>query len=113
MDRRRLEARVLDIVERVTGGGRVDDDLVECKSGWIEPTKAARRLAGHANAGRGDDILWIVGLDEDKGCVVPLDGQEVSNWWAQVEKRFADGVTPDIDVLNVPTEGGSVVALSF
>lgn len=113
MDRRRLEARVLDIVDRVVAGGRAEDDLVECKTGWVEPLKGARRLAGQANAARGDDILWIVGLDEDGHRVVPLDATELANWWAQVERRFADGVTPDITVENVPTEQGTVVALGF
>lgn len=113
MDRRRLEARALDVVERVAAGGRVEDDLVECKAQWIEPAKAARRLAAQANAARGDDIVWIVGLDEDSHRVAPVDGTEVANWWAQVQKRFADGVTPDVDVVSVPTPHGAVVALGF
>jgi len=94
-------------------GGRVEDDLVECKADWIEPAKAARRLAEQANAARGDDIVWIVGLDEDAHRVVAPDSTEASNWWGQVQKPFADGVTPDIDIVNVPTAHGTVVALGF
>lgn len=48
MDRRRWEAQVFDIVERVAVSGHVEDELVECKTGWINPAKAARRLAGQA-----------------------------------------------------------------
>lgn len=113
MDRRRLEARVFDVVDRVVAGGRAEDDLVECKSRWIDPPKAARRLAGQANAARGDDVVWIVGLDEDGHRVVPLDDTDPASWWPQVQKPFADAVTPDITVLNVPTPHGAVVALGF
>lgn len=107
MDRGRLEARVFDIVDRVVAGGRAEDDLVECKSRWIDPAKAARRLAGQANAARGDDVVWIVGLDENGHRVVPLDDTDPANWWPQVQKPFADAVSPDITVVNVPTPHGT------
>jgi hypothetical protein len=113
VDRRRLEARVFDIVERVVAGGRAEDDLVECKSAWIEPSKAARRIAGQANAARGDDIVWIVGLDEDGHRVVPTDDTDLATWWPQVQRPFADAVTPDLTHVNVPTPHGTVVALGF
>lgn len=108
-----MEARVFDIVDRIVAGGRAEDDLVECKSRWIDPAKAARRLAGQANAARGDDVVWIVGLDENGHRVVPLDDTDTANWWPQVQKPFADAVTPDITVVNVPTPHGTVVALGF
>lgn len=41
------------------------------------------------------------------------DNTETSNWWAQVEKRFTDGVTPDPTFVNVPTSHGNVVAVGF
>lgn len=113
MDRRRLEVRVLELAARVRSGGRVEDDLVECKAAWPAPERAARRLAAHANAARGAEILWIIGLDEDNGSVNTLDHTEPADWWAQMERQFADGVAPDLQHLNVVTEHGPVVALNF
>jgi hypothetical protein len=113
VDRRLLEARTLDAVNRVVAGRRVEDDLVECKAEWPDPARAVRRLAAHANAARGDGVVWIVGLDEDAHRVAELDGTEPSDWWAQAEKRFADGVAPDLTFLSVPTPHGSVYALGF
>ncbi|WP_433678044.1 transposase [Nocardia sp. CA-119907] len=74
MNLQRIEARVLDIVTRVVGGGRAEDDSVECKAQWPgDPAKAARRIAAISNAARGDDVIWIVGLDED-GQVIASAG---------------------------------------
>ncbi len=113
MDRRRLEARVLDIVSRVVTGRRIEDDLIECKAAWSDPSKAARQLAAHANAARGADVIWVIGLDENASRVVTLGDTEPANWWAQVEKRFADDVAPELRFLRVPTEHGPVVCLHF
>ncbi len=108
----RLEARVLDIVARVEGGGRAEDDYVECKADWPEPAKAARRLAGHANAARGEPILWIMGLDEDAHACAALSRTDPSSWLDQVLSRFPDGLAPDASFLTVPVgEGRSVVAM--
>ena len=62
---RELETRVIELVDLVLGGRRVEDDLIECKSEWPDPQKraAARQLAGHANKARDEPILWIIGLE--------------------------------------------------
>jgi len=75
VDSRRLEERVLSIVELVLNGRTVEDDRVELKAEWPEDHyKAARHIAGLANASRGEDVLWIVGLDETTGVVDSLIG---------------------------------------
>jgi len=108
-----LEARVLAAVEVVTAGGRIEDQLIECKREWPEPTKAARRIAGHANAARGTDITWIIGLDEDAHEVAGAGDTDLATWWPQVLRRF-DEVAPDLEPLTVAVGGGkAVVALSF
>lgn len=61
-----IEAWVLRVIEQVKRGQSNEDSRVELKARWIEPEKAARQIAGHANAARGDKILWIIGLDEKK-----------------------------------------------
>jgi hypothetical protein len=109
----RLEARTLELVTLVLGGNRVEDSLVECKSAWLDPPKASRRLAAHANSARDDHILWIVGLDEDAGEVQELEDSDPARWWGQVQSHFSE-VAPDlVQHLTVPTESGVVVALQF
>lgn len=52
-----IEAWALAIADRVIARQPVEDDRVELKAAFIEPDKAARRLAGHANAARGSSLL--------------------------------------------------------
>ena len=66
MKQHQIEVWVLDIVEKVEDGQPVEDSRVEFKSDWIPPEKAARRIAGHANAARGENTLWVIGLDEKR-----------------------------------------------
>lgn len=84
---------------------------IELKRDWPPAERAARRLAGHANAARGDSILWLIGVDEKIG-VVGASANELSNWWAKVASCF-EGVSPDLTDLVVPFNGKSVLALSF
>lgn len=114
MDKRRVELRVADIVDHVVSGGQIEDDYVECKRDWpSDHRKAARQIAGLCNAARGEDVLWIVGLDEDGHCVSPLTDTEHSNWWGQIRRCFAE-LAPELDTLTVPTTSGKrVVALVF
>lgn len=98
-------------MDAVHEGNSVEDSRVELKGDWIEPHKAARRLAGHANSARGEPILWIIGLDEQVG-VVDLDHDDLAEWVPQVEAYF-DGISPSLTELVVPTENGPVLALAF
>ncbi|MCM6772422.1 hypothetical protein NDR87_00935 [Nocardia sp. CDC159] len=114
MNRLRIELRVLDAVDHVLGGGTVEDDLVEAKAIWPQdPQKAARRIAGMANAAGGQSILWIIGLDEAGRQVVSQPDTDPADWWARVESKFADETAPDIHILNVATDHGRVVCLAF
>lgn len=109
MTRLQLEAWVLSIYDSVKTGVLVEDSRVELKAGWIQEEKAARRIAGHANASMGEQILWIIGIDEKEG-VVELDQNEFSNWWASVSSYF-NGDAPSVENFVVHTEDGSVMAL--
>lgn len=88
------EAWVHRIIEQVKASHNVEDDYVELKSDWMtgDSFKIARRLAAHANAARGQDILWIFGIDEDSK-ICGVDKQEYSNWWNSVASHF-DGISP-------------------
>lgn len=107
-----LEAWVLRIADQVSAGHRVEDDLVELKSEWpIDPETMARRIAGHANAARGAPILWIIGIDEERG-VCGAGPTEVADWFAGVRSEFND-VYPSLQHLNVRVGEKTVVALLF
>src|SRR4051794_37562111 len=103
MEKQRLEARVLELVALVERGRGVEDNWIELKAQWpTDHYKAARQLAGLANASRGASVLWIIGLDEKDGVVESLKTVEVSDWWAQVF-RFFDEEAPKLQHLTVPT----------
>jgi hypothetical protein len=109
-----LEAWALAQNDRVVAGLPIEDNRVELKAEW--PSKhhrAARQIAGLANAARGEHVLWLIGLDEDRG-LVGASNEELSDWWAGVTRCFDEGIHPALHALNVPVGGGpSIVALLF
>jgi hypothetical protein len=107
----RMEAWALEIVERVRTRQQVEDARVELKTTWPTPEKAARRLAGHANAARGEPILWIIGLDEKAG-VVGAEQTDYAEWIVQVQSCF-DSVAPDVTEVAVSLDGWTLMALRF
>ncbi len=106
-----IENWVLSIVDRVEHHLPNEDSRVELKSEWIDPQKAARQIAAHANAAGGDPILWVIGVDQQRG-IVGVNHAELANWFAAVKAQF-DGLAPQLTDLNVPTKSGTVVALLF
>jgi hypothetical protein len=101
----------LQVIERVKNGEPNEDTYTELKSEWIEPKKAARQIAGHANAARGEPILWLIGVDEEKG-IVGAEHNELSEWFAQVQSCFIDE-HPDLIHLNISEDGFTIVILYF
>lgn len=93
-------------------GGRLEDSLIECKANWPGIDKA-RQLAAHANSARGEEIIWIVGIDEKARQITRPDPIDLANWWPEFSKAF-DEVAPAINdhVINVG-EGKTVTALVF
>jgi hypothetical protein len=106
-----IENWALRIIERVERRQPNEDSRVELKAKWIEPTDAARRIAGHANAAGSEPILWLIGVDEKQG-VQGAAIQELANWWKQVQVQF-DGVAPAMKDINVSWKGHTVVVLLF
>jgi hypothetical protein len=69
MDKTDAEAWALRCIEHVFDGHAVEDEFVELKSSPNEPTRAARRIGGHANvaaAAGARVILWLIGVDENQ-----------------------------------------------
>jgi hypothetical protein len=107
-----IEAWALRVVERVETGQPNEDSRVELKREWpAEPDKAARRIAGQANAARGEPALWLIGLDQTAG-VTGAAHADLAKWWPGVKAEF-EGLAPVMVDLNVPWKGLTVVALLF
>jgi hypothetical protein len=106
-----IEDWALRVIQRVRSGGHVEDFRVELKREFIDPEKAARRIAGHANGAGGEPILWIIGIDEKSGRVVDAK-TNFANWWSSVQSRF-DGIAPALIDVAMCVEGKSVFALQF
>ena len=111
-----LDMRVIELVDLVLAGGRVEDDLVECKGEWPDPQKrsAARQLAAHANKARDEPILWIIGLDEKSHALTSPSPVEFADWWAAMSSRF-DPPAPELEHHRVVAVGDQqvVTALRF
>jgi hypothetical protein len=106
-----IEYWALEIIDRVSSSQPIEDSRVELKAGWIEPQKAARQIAGHANAARGEPILWLIGVHEDNG-VIGAAREELANWYPAVQSEF-DGIAPSVTDLNIQIDEKTVVALLF
>ena len=110
-----IETKVLEIVDQIREDRPIEDATVELKAEWpTDIPKASRQLAGHANAARGEEILWIIGIDEKNRAIPGANKVELANWIPQIESRF-DDIAPNLsEDLLVPLETGkSVVALLF
>ena len=108
-----IEFWAREIIDRVKAGRPSEDGRVEVKSDWISDHQdAARRIAGQANAARGEPILFIFGVDEKGRAVAGASGTNTADWYAQVGKHF-DGFFPPMRDHIFQADGGTVVALQF
>lgn len=107
-----IENWTLKVIEQLKAGERIEETRVEVKTIWIDPKVAARKIAGHANAARGESILWIFGIDERNSNVVGVKKEELAVWWERVTSEF-DGITPAMTDINVFIDGVTVVTLLF
>ncbi|NLM17511.1 MAG: hypothetical protein GX221_07320 [Candidatus Riflebacteria bacterium] len=113
MKKQEIEFKVLDIIERVEKSQPIEDDTIELKAEWPKDHfRAARRIAAHANSARGEQILWIIGIDEKNG-VVGADFEELSIWYAKIKSCFDQLMAPNLISLAIPYDGKTVVALLF
>lgn len=105
-----IEYWVLKIIEQIKAGRSVEDFRVELKADWPTAEKAARRIAGHANAARGNPILWVIGLDEDRG-IVGIKKEDLANWLPQVRSYFDGDVFPTLTDFVMIVDGCAIVVL--
>lgn len=111
MHLRQIESWAVRVIDCVKNGQPNEDFLVELKREWIPEVKAARRIAGHANSARGENILWLMGVDEKQG-VIGVNAANLANWHLAVESFF-DELAPKILPLNISIDGKTIVALLF
>src|SRR4051812_17241587 len=111
MNATEIEAWALRIVDAIQSKAPHEDSRVECKSEWIDPVKAARRIAAHANAGAGEPILWLIGLDRERG-VVGAEDHELTAWLSKVQSEF-DEIAPSLQDVLVPVYEKHILALLF
>lgn len=111
---RTAEQWALRVLDDHTRGRRNEDSRVEFKRQLPDdPLRIARRIAGHANAARGEAILWLVGVDESERTVVPGElPTDSSTYWPRVWSKF-DGPHPDLVDVYVDLDGIQVLALAF
>ena len=108
-----IESWALRVLESVGNHQPVEDSKVELKADWpADPVKAARRIAGHANAARGESILWLIGADEKQGVITGANYQDLASWFPQVRACFESEV-PRLQDLSVICGGKTVAALCF
>ena len=113
MRRHEIESWALDIIDRARLKQPIEDSRVELKADWpTDRKKAARRIAAHANAARGEPILWIIGIDEGKGQVCGASASEFADWYSSVRSEF-DELAPEPISLNIPVNAVTVTALLF
>ena len=86
-------------VHSVQRNGPAEDSFVEFKTVFPDvatqdsTVKAARQLAGQANAATPEPIMWVIGVEEKTRKVQGADKKELSNWYSRVAKSF-DGPAP-------------------
>ncbi len=113
MTRQQLEAAVLAAVDQLRMHHQQEDDRIEFKREWPGPEKA-RQLAGAANRASGSYLIYVIGVDERSGDVVPALGVDPADWWAQMEARFGQ-VAPEL-LMHLTVylgDGSAVTALLF
>jgi hypothetical protein len=95
-----IEEWALRVLDLIAAGGRVEDDLVELKREWpSDPSRSARRIAAQANAARGEPFLWLIGVDERTGEIIP-PADDPAQTWERLKAEF-DGQPPRLALVNV------------
>ena len=111
MNKNEIENWALRVINQVHDHQPNEDFRVELKTEWIDPLKAARLIAGQANAAHGEPVLWLIGVNQELG-VVGARHKELASWYEKVKAQF-DGMAPPMLDLNIPVSDQTVVALLF
>ena len=109
-----IEDWTLSTADRVRKLDTVEDSRVELKAVWpTDIARAARQIAGLANAAGGSPVLWIIGQDEKTGAVQDTSGEDVQVWWSGIVSQFDEGIAPAMQHIAVPYGGVHLTAILF
>lgn len=110
-----MEVIVGRCITDVENGRQAEDDArFELKSKWPPPNAdTARRVAAHANSARGDDIIWVIGVDEKARKVTGAEASDPAQWEDQLRNHFANRWAPSVRPQVIPWGNTNVVALIF
>lgn len=109
---RDIEIWAVQVLEQIDRHAPHETSLVELKADWTDPEKSARRIAGHANAARGNEILWLFGVDEKLG-IVGTQPTNLATWYSDVRSHFDQGIAPEIIDVRVEWQAKQVFALGM
>jgi hypothetical protein len=110
MNSRQIEMWALRVIDAVERAHSHEDSRAELKSAWPHDLpRVARQIAGHANAAGDEPVLWLIGVDEERG-VVDFGPVEFSDWYSRLAAQF-DALPPRITPLVVPYNDKRPVAL--
>ncbi len=98
---REIEFQALRALEKLQAGQPSGPHIAR-HARW--PTAAARELAAQANAARGKDLLWLVGVDA-RGRALGVRSHEFGPWQAKIIRAF-DGLAPTFAAYDVPGPNG-------
>lgn len=101
---RQLEYRALTLLDALAAGqplANADPQAALFRAWPGPPRQAARRLAAQANAARGRDVLWLIGVEPATGAVRGADRGRFDDWLAGL-LPFFDGLAPSVTAFNVP-----------
>jgi hypothetical protein len=89
MNSREIEIWALRVIKQAQANQPSEDKLSELKREWpTDYNKAARCIAGRANAAGGEPIRWLIGVDENSGTVMGANHQELTKWLAVIGGQF-------------------------
>ena len=114
MRRAQIDAWVYSVLDRLQRHEPIEEWHVELKGVWpTDHAKAARRIAGLANAARGEPTLLLIGVDEKTHAILGATATEFTAWWGAIGRWFDQGVIPTVTDQVVMSGETPLVALVF
>jgi hypothetical protein len=112
MKKYEIEQWARRLIESLQKDGNFEDSFADIKGQLPDPRKAARQIAGLANAAQWESALWVVGVDEKTGKVTGADRNDLAEWWPQVTSYF-DGPYPEMTDIIVESDPKPILAMRF
>ncbi|MEO9323910.1 hypothetical protein ABFT23_10490 [Nocardioides sp. C4-1] len=113
--RQAVDALVQSAILNLQAKRNTEDDAgIEFKREWPGAEKV-RQLAGAANALRGDELIYVIGVDDKTGKIHTPEQREPMEWFAQMAKQF-DQIAPEMlwsQTVYIGNDAEAVTAVVF